>query len=83
MSWFIKLAIGVGIIILCGGLVNCMSIYFGARYKKSKKALQAEDQIATRLDEIERRLTDVQDVMIALSEKVDRMESDRHREKLV
>jgi len=51
-----------------------MSIYFGARYKKSKKALQAEDQIATRLDEIERRLTDVQDVMIALTEKMDRME---------
>ena len=51
-----------------------MSIYFGARYKKSKKALQAEDQIATRLDEIERHLTDVQDVMIALTEKMDRME---------
>ena len=74
MSWFINLAIGVGIIILCGGLVNCMGIHFGARYKKSKKALQAEDQIATRLDEIERRLTDVQDVMIALTEKMDRME---------
>ena len=53
MSWCINLAIGVGFIILCGGLVNCMSIYFGARYKKTKKALQAEDQIATRLDEIE------------------------------
>ena len=39
MSWFINLAIGVGIIILSGGLVNCMSIYFGARYKKSEKAL--------------------------------------------
>ena len=36
-----------------------------------------------RLDEIERRLTDVQDVMIALCEKVDSMESDRDREKLV
>ena len=74
MSWFIKLAIGVGIIILCGGLVNFMSIYFGARYKKSKKALYAEDQIATRLNEIKRCLTDVQDVMIALTEKMDRME---------
>ena len=30
-----------------------------------------------RLDEIERRLTDVQDVMIALSEKFDRMEEPR------
>ena len=39
----------------------------------------AEDETGNRLDEIERRLTDVQDVMIALDEKVDLMD----REKLV
>ena len=43
----------------------------------------ADDETGNRLDEIERRLTDVQDVMIDLSEKVDRMETDRGREKLV
>ena len=43
----------------------------------------ADDETGNRLDEIERRLIDVQDVMIALSEQVDRMESDRDREKLV
>jgi len=43
----------------------------------------ADDETGHRLDEIERRLSDVRDVMIALSEKVDRMETDRGREKLV
>ena len=83
MSWFLHIAIGGGIIILCGGLVNWGNMYFGSRYKRSKQELKEEDQIAKRLNEIERRLTDVQDVMIALSEKIDRMESDKEREKLV
>lgn len=34
------------------------------------------EEIQSRLDEIERRLTDVQDVMIALSEKFDRWEQE-------
>ena len=42
-----------------------------------------QDEMRTRLHEIERRLTDVQDVMIALSEKIDRMESGEKREKAV
>lgn len=83
MSWFLHIAIGVGIITLCGGLVNWGNMYFASRYKRSKQELKEEDQIAKRLNEIERRLTDVQDVMIALSEKIDRMESDKEREKLV
>ena len=57
-------------------------------YLRLKATLPGEGRIAdnetgNRLDEIERRLTDVQDVMIALSEKLDRIESDRDREKLV
>ena len=53
-------------------------------YLRLKATLPGEGRIAdnetgSRLDEIERRLTDVQDVMIALDEKVDRMD----REKLV
>lgn len=35
------------------------------------------EEVQTRLAEIERRLTDVQDVMIALSEKFDRWEQDK------
>ena len=58
-------------------------------YLRLKATLPGESRIVDdetgghRLDETERRLTDVQDVMIALSEKVDSMESDRDREKLV
>ena len=35
------------------------------------------EEIQERLDEIERRMTDVQDVMIALSEKFDRWEREK------
>ena len=35
------------------------------------------EEVQTRLAEIERRLTDVQDVMIALSEKFDHWEAER------
>lgn len=42
-----------------------------------------QGEMRDRLAEIERRLTDVQDVMIALSEKFDRMESDEKPEKMV
>ena len=42
-----------------------------------------QDETQDRLDEIKRRLTDVQDVMIALSEKMDRMDAGEKHEKLV
>ena len=41
------------------------------------------DETQDRLDEIKRRLTDVQDLMIALSEKMDRMDAGEKQEKLV
>ena len=44
---------------------------------------EPHDETQNRLDEIERRLTDVQDVMIALSEKMDRMDAGEKHEKLV
>ena len=42
-----------------------------------------QDETQDRLDEIKRRLTDVQDLMIALSEKMDRMDAGEKHEKLV
>ena len=42
-----------------------------------------QDEMQDRLHAIERRLTDVQDVMIALSEKMDRMDAGEKHEKLV
>jgi len=44
---------------------------------------EPQDETQDRLDEIDRRLTDVQDVMIALSEKMDRMDAGEKHEKLV
>ena len=57
--------------------------YLRLKAKLPGESRIADDETGHRRDEIERRLTDVQDVMIALSEKVDRMESDRDGEKLV
>ena len=82
MNWLLQIAIGVGIIILCGGLVNWGNIYL-SDLKKTKKGRKEDDQLGLRLNDIDRRLTDVQDVMIALSEKMDRMDAGEKHEKLV
>ena len=59
---------------MCAGLVRWGNLYFGNRYRKSGQDRAAEDRAEHRLDEIDRRLTEVQDVMIVLSEKFDRFE---------
>ena len=74
MNGFLQVAIGVGFIILCSGLVKWGSIYFSSRRRGDKKAKQEENRIIKRLERVEQRLTEVQDVMIALSEKIDYME---------
>ena len=74
MSWFLQVAIGVCFIILCSGLVNWGNKYYASRRRRDKKAKQEEDQIVKRLERVEQRLTEVQDVMIALSEKIDYMD---------
>ncbi len=75
MSVLIEIAVGVSLIILSAGVVNWVNIYMGT-VKKAKNrpdgALDSED----RLREIERRLTDVQDVMISLNEKFDRWDEE-------
>ena len=38
---------------------------------------EEKEELRTRLEEMDRRLTDIQDVMIALSEKFDRWEEER------
>lgn len=74
MSGFLQVAIGVCLIVLCSGLVHWGNMYFSRRKRGDKKARQEEDRIVKRLERVEQRLTEVQDVMIALSEKIDRME---------
>ena len=74
MSGVLQVAIGVCLIILCSGLVNWGNKYYSSRRGLNKKAKQEEDRIVQRLERIEQRLTEVQDVMIDLSEKIDRLE---------
>lgn len=74
MSGFLQLAIGICLIILCSGLVNWGNKYYSSRKRRDKKAKEEEALIAKRLEQVEQRLTEVQDVMIALSEKIDRLE---------
>ena len=74
MSGVLQVAIGVCLIILCCGLVNWGNKYYSSRRGLDKKAKQEEDRIVQGLERVEQRLTEVQDVMIALSEKIDRLE---------
>ena len=74
MSGFLQVAMGICLIILCSGLVNWGNKYYSSRKRRDKKAKEEEDLIAKRLEQIERRLTEVQDVMLALSEKIDHMD---------
>ena len=74
MSGLLQVAIGVCFIILCSGFVKWGNMYFSNRKGRDKKAKQEEDRIVKRLERVEQRLTEVQDVMIALSEKIDYMD---------
>ena len=75
MSGFLQVAIGVCLIILCSGLVNWGNKHYLSRKRQDEKAKEEEDLIVERLERVEQRLTEVQDVMIALSEKIDRLEA--------
>lgn len=74
MSWFLYLALGICLIIFVGGVVNWVNLYLEKQPNRQRKE---EERLEERLAEIERRLTEVQDVMIALSEKFDRWEQER------
>ena len=73
MSWILTIAIAICLVILCGGAVNWMNMHM-ARRPGRKVADDAIDELRQRLNEMDGRLRDVLDVMIALSEKFDRWE---------
>jgi len=58
---------GVALIILASAVHK----YIERRGKGSIPS-DAEERLMTRMDELERRLTDIQDVMIAIDEKLSR-----------
>lgn len=77
MGWLMEVAFGVCLIILCSGLINYLNTRARAENKQAKKDKNRPDDAEQRLQAIEQRLTDVQDVMIALSEKIDRMDEEQ------
>ena len=83
MSWLIEIALGVCLIILVSGLVNWVNGYIDIKKRTREGELklgkQGAGNLEERLAEIERRLTDVQDVMIALSEKFDHWEREKDK----
>ncbi len=81
MPVLLQIAVGIGIITLCGGIVSWVCMYMEGVRKQMKDGRGATVVASDdRLREIERRLTDVQDVMIAISEKMDRLEVERETE---
>jgi hypothetical protein len=67
--------LGVAVIVLVCGLVSALKTHLQSKRDESMSAGDGDD-ISTRLDEVEARLRDVLDVMIAVSETMDRWERD-------
>lgn len=63
--------IEVGIMIAIITLASAFHKYADRRGKENVPS-DAESRLMTRMDELERRLTDIQDVMITIDEKLDR-----------
>ena len=75
MSVPLSIMLGIATIILVSGLINALQIHLKTKRDRPGSAGN-EDVVAARLDEVEARLRDVLDVMIAVSEKMDRWESE-------
>lgn len=61
----------------CGITIVASVIHYFRERRGAGPAEPQQGALAARLSQIERRLTDTQDVMIALSEKVDRWDEER------
>ncbi len=69
--------------IALGAYAICLLLdYLKLKATVSGEKSVPEDEMRNRLSEIERRMTDVQDVMIALSEKIDRLDMGEKRDKM-
>ena len=77
MSWILEIFLGLCVLTLCGGLTVWLMGKSSQESKSPAKCEKVLEEVQNRLDQVDRRLTDVQDVMITLSEKFDRWEVDR------
>ena len=62
---------GILMIIIVGAIVSAAHKLIDRRTKGSIPS-EAEERINARMDELDRRLTDIQDVMITIDEKLSR-----------
>ena len=62
---------GILMIIIVGAIVSAVHKYIDRRTKGSIPS-DAEERINARMDELDRRLTDIQDILITIDEKFDR-----------
>lgn len=74
MHHVIAVGIAISLVILSAGAVRWVNTYVQKRPTAADAGLEA---LGHRLDAIEARLRDITDVMISVSEKVDRMEDAR------
>ncbi len=70
--------IGISMIILVSAIVSAVHKYIDRRTKyidrrtKGSIPSDAEKRLNERMDELDRRLTDIQDILITIDEKFDR-----------
>ena len=62
---------GILMIIIVGAIASAVHKYIDRRTKGSIPG-DAEKRLNERMDELERRLTDIQDILITMDEKFDR-----------
>ena len=62
---------GISMIIIVGAIVSAVHKFIDRRTKSSIPS-EAEKRLNERMDKLDRRLTDIQDVMITIDEKLDR-----------
>ena len=62
---------GILMIIIVGAIVSAVHKYIDRRTKGSIPS-DAEKRLNERMDELDRRLTDIQDILITIDEKFDR-----------
>ena len=63
--------VGISMIIIVGAIVSAVHKFIDRRTKSSIPS-EAEKRLNERMDELERRLTDIQDILITIDEKFDR-----------
>ncbi|MBM3279015.1 MAG: hypothetical protein FJY95_13165 [Candidatus Handelsmanbacteria bacterium] len=71
------ICLGVCGIILCGGLVKWVNLNMEKRQLGKKQAKEFDALIEGRLAELEHRLSDIQEVVLAIGEKLEQLETQR------